>query len=78
VGEGHFATLDEVPRQALSLTVPALLKADRVLAVVPEKRKAEAVRASLKGPVAPECPASILRTQPHVTMYLDVDSASLL
>jgi len=78
VGEGHFATLDDVPTQALSLTVPALLKANRVLAVVPEARKAEAVRASLQGPVTPDCPASILRTQPHVTMYLDVDSASML
>jgi glucosamine-6-phosphate deaminase len=78
VGEGHFATLDDVPQQALSLTVPALLAADRVLAVVPEQRKAEAVRAALQGPVTPDCPASILRTQPHVTMYLDTDSASLL
>ncbi len=78
VGEGHFSTLDDVPTQALSLTVPALLKAKRVLAVVPERRKAGAVRAALCGPVTPDCPASILRTQPHVTIYLDVDSASLL
>jgi glucosamine-6-phosphate deaminase len=78
VGEGHFATLDDVPKQALSLTVPALLQAKQVLAVVPEKRKAEAVQAALQGPVTPDCPASILRTQPHVTMYLDTDSASLL
>jgi glucosamine-6-phosphate deaminase len=78
VGEGHFATLDDVPTQALSLTVPALLKAKRVLAVVPEARKAEAVRAALQGPVTPDCPASILRTQPHVIMYLDVDSAGML
>ena len=78
VGEGHFATLDDVPQQALSLTVPALLAADRVLAVVPEQRKAKAVQAALQGPITPDCPASILRTQPHVTMYLDVDSASLL
>jgi glucosamine-6-phosphate deaminase len=78
VGEGHFATLDDVPTQALSLTVPALLKARRVLAVVPEARKAEAVRAALQGPVTPDCPASILRTQPHVTMYLDADSAGML
>lgn len=78
VGEGHFATIDDVPKQALSLTVPALLKARRVLAVVPEARKAEAVRAALQGPVTPDCPASILRTQSHVTMYLDVDSAGML
>ena len=78
VGEGHFATIDDVPRQAISLTVPALLAPGRVLAVVPEQRKAEAVRAALWGPVTPDCPASILRTQPHVTLYLDQESASLL
>lgn len=78
VGEGHFAGLDDVPRQALSLTVPALLAAKRVLAVVPEARKAEAVKAAFEGPVTPQCPASILRTQPHVTVYLDTESAALL
>jgi glucosamine-6-phosphate deaminase len=78
VGEGHFATLDDVPRRAISLTVPALLAPGRVLAVVPERRKAEAVRAALQGPVTPHCPASILRTRPHVTIYLDQESASLL
>jgi glucosamine-6-phosphate deaminase len=78
VGEGHFATLADVPRQALSLTVPALLAPAQVLAVVPEARKAEAVRAALYGPVTPDCPASILRTQPHVTLYLDRDSARLV
>jgi glucosamine-6-phosphate deaminase len=78
VGEGHFASLADVPTQALSLTVPALLAAKRVLGVVPERRKAEAVRAALQGPVTPDCPASVLRTGAHVTLYLDRDSASLL
>ncbi len=78
VGEGHFSTIDDVPTQALSLTVPALLAAKHVLAVVPEARKAQAVRTALHGPVTPHCPASILRTQAHVTMYLDTDSASML
>jgi len=78
VGEGHFATIDEVPRQALSLTVPALLSPPHVLAVVPEIRKAAAVKAALEGPVTPDCPASILRTLMHVKLYLDRDSASLL
>jgi glucosamine-6-phosphate deaminase len=78
VGEGHFGTVDDVPRQALSLTVPALLAARHVLGVVPEARKAEAVHAALRGPVTPACPASILRTRPHVTLYLDRDSAALL
>jgi glucosamine-6-phosphate deaminase len=78
VGEGHFATLADVPRQALSLTVPALLEPAHVLAVVPEARKAEAVRAALEGPVTPDCPASILRTRGHVTLYLDQASARLV
>jgi glucosamine-6-phosphate deaminase len=78
VGEGHFGTLADVPTQALSLTVPALMAARRVLGVVPESRKAEAVRAALQGPVTPDCPASILRTGSHVTLYLDRDSAALL
>jgi glucosamine-6-phosphate deaminase len=78
VGEGHFQTLQDVPTQALSLTVPALLAAKHALAIVPEKRKAAAIRAALNGPVTPNCPASILRTQPQVTMYLDRDSASML
>jgi glucosamine-6-phosphate deaminase len=78
VGEGHFVTLADVPTQALSLTVPTLLAARRVLGVVPESRKAEAVRDALRGPVTPDCPASILRTRSHVTLYLDRDSAALL
>jgi len=78
VGEGHFPTLDDVPEQAITLTVPALLKPAHVLGVVPEARKAAAVKAALEGPVTPDCPASILRTKPHVRLYLDRDSASLL
>jgi len=78
VGEGHFRTLDDVPRQAYSLTVPALLAPRQVLAVVPEARKAPAVKAALQGPVTPNCPASILRTKPYVTLYLDQESSALL
>ncbi len=78
VGEGHFASLDDVPRQAVSLTIPALIRPDHVLAVVPEARKAQAVKDALEGPVSPTCPASLLRTLPHVKLYLDPDSASLL
>lgn len=77
-GEGHFPTLEEVPKRALSLTIPALLSARDVLVVVPERRKAPAVRATLEGPVTPECPASILQHQPHARLYLDRESSSLL
>ncbi len=77
-GEGHFPTLDAVPRRALSLTVPALLSAREVLVVVPEQRKAAAVKAALEGPISPNCPASILQRQPHARLYLDRESSSLL
>lgn len=78
VGEGHFSSLEEVPRQALSLTVPALLSARHVFVVVPEVRKAQAVKAALEGPITPDCPASILRQQSHTRLYLERESASLL
>lgn len=78
VNEGHFPTLNDVPKRALTLTVPALLNAKHVLAIVPEARKAEAVKNALEGPVTPNCPGSILRTRPNVTMYLDQESASKL
>ncbi len=76
VGEGHFGSLAEVPSQAISLTIPALLAAGRVLAIVPEARKAEAVARSLLGPIAEDCPASILRQTPYAHLYLDQESAA--
>lgn len=78
VGEGHFRSLDEAPRQALSLTIPALLRPRVVLVGVPEARKAMAVKGALEGPVTPWCPASILREQSHAKVFLDRESASLL
>ena len=78
VGEGHFASLEDVPKQAITLTIPTLLRPRHVLAVVPESRKANAVKAALEGSVSPDCPASILRLQDHVTLYLDRESASLI
>jgi glucosamine-6-phosphate deaminase len=78
VGEGHFAALDDVPKRAITLTIPALLRPRHLLAVVPEARKARAVRDALERPVTEECPASILRERDHVTLYLDRHSASLL
>lgn len=78
VGEGHFASLAEVPTHAITLTIPALLAARHVLAIVPEKRKAPAVKAALLGPVSTACPASILRTVAHARLYLDAESFSLV
>ncbi|MEZ5276962.1 MAG: glucosamine-6-phosphate deaminase [Opitutaceae bacterium] len=78
VGEGHFPNLHAVPAYAITVTVPTLCKVGRMVAVVPERRKAEAVKAALEGPIETACPASHLRRQPHATLYLDADSASLL
>jgi glucosamine-6-phosphate deaminase len=78
VNEGHFPTDADVPARAMTVTIPALLRADRVLAVVPEARKAEPVRTALEGPVTTSCPASILQHTPHATIFLDPDSGALL
>ena len=78
VGEGHFPSIDEVPTHAMTVTVPALLRAGHVIAVVPEARKAVPVRDALLGPVSTACPASALRTAANATLYLDGGSASLL
>jgi len=76
VGEGAFPSLEAVPRYAYTLTVPALCAARRMICVVPEERKAAAVRQALTGPIATACPASALRRQSHATLYLDSDSAA--
>ncbi len=76
VGEGHFPAVAAVPTHAITVTIPALLRARTVLAIVPEARKAEPVRRTLERTIDPMCPASILRRQPHATLYLDRDSAS--
>ena len=78
VHEGHFPDIAAVPSLALTATIPALLRARTVLAVVPEARKANPVHAALTGPVSTACPASVLRTRANVTLLLDPDSASLL
>jgi len=78
VGEGHFPSIEDTPQYALTLTIPALRRARRMLAIVPEQRKATAVAAALQGPVSTNCPASILRQQSRCTLYLDRHSASSL
>ena len=78
VGEGWFKSLDEVPKQAISMSIRQIMKAQRILCIVPDQRKAEAVKACLEGPVSPLAPASILQTHPDVTVFLDTASASLL
>jgi glucosamine-6-phosphate deaminase len=76
VGEGHFRRIDECPTHAITLTIPALLAAKRVLCIVPEARKAAAVERALRGPISEDCPGSILRRAPHARLFLDSESAA--
>lgn len=78
VNEGHFPNLAAVPQYAFTLTIPTLCSAKRMLCVAPEKRKANAVRDALQGPISTKCPASWLRKQSHATLFLDTESASLV
>jgi len=77
-GEGWFKTLDDVPRQAISMTVRQIMKAAHIVCTVPDKRKAQAVKACLEGEIGPMLPASILRTHRSYSLFLDKESASLL
>lgn len=78
VGEAWFADISQVPRQAISMSARQILKAREIVAVVPDTRKAEAVRDCFEEKISPMHPASILRTHPNATVYLDTHSASLL
>ena len=78
VGEGWFSSVSEVPTQAISMSVRQILKSKEILAIVLDSRKAKAVRACLEGEISPMAPASILRTHPNTTIYLDNNAAALL
>lgn len=74
VHDGCFATLDEVPEYALTLTVPTLFACDALFCVVPAPTKADAVKATVYGPVGEKCPATVMRLHSHATLYIDSDS----
>ena len=78
VNDGCFATLEDVPECALTLTIPTLVNTDNVFCIVPAKTKAWAVNETVNGEISEKCPASILRTHKNATLYLDPDSSSLL
>lgn len=78
VNDGEFASMDQVPETALTLTIPALMSCQTVIGIVPDKRKAQAVYDTLMKPVSEQCPASILRTHTDATLFLDKDAADLL
>jgi len=78
LGEGWFPTFDDVPKQAISMSVKQIMKSRQIVCVVPDARKAQAVRDCLEGPIDPAYPASILRRHDHAVIYLDPASAGLL
>ena len=78
VHDGCFASLDDVPQYALTLTIPALCRAAHMFCTVPAATKAQAVYDTIRQPVTECVPATILRTHPHAVLYCDPDSARLL
>ena len=78
LGEGWFKSLSAVPQRAISMSVRQILKAHEIICIVPDTRKAPAVATCFEGEISANAPASILRTHPRTTIYLDNDSASLL
>ncbi|MBW2207467.1 MAG: glucosamine-6-phosphate deaminase [Deltaproteobacteria bacterium] len=78
LGEGWFASLEEVPGRAISMSIRQIMKSRTIICTVPDKRKAEAMKHCLEGEISAYHPASILRRHSSVFMYLDRDSASLL
>ncbi|MBW3635067.1 MAG: glucosamine-6-phosphate deaminase [Armatimonadetes bacterium] len=78
LGEGWFASLEEVPRRAISMSIRQIMKAREIVCSVPDERKARAVKGAVEGEVSPDVPASMLQQHPRATLYLDAPAASLL
>ena len=78
LGEGWFPTFEDVPGRAISMSIRQILKSNVIVCTVPDKRKAEAVKKAITGPVTPDVPASILQQHDRATIYLDRAAASLL
>ena len=78
VDDGCFASLEEVPQKAISLTVPMLLRGDQLFCCIPGSTKSKAVRSMIYDPISGNCPATALRKRPRCTVYLDLDSSALL
>lgn len=76
--EGWFPSMQSVPERAITLTIPTLFRVPRLIASVPGSRKAKIVRRTITEPVSTACPATILKTHPNATVYLDAESAAEL
>lgn len=78
VGEGWYKSIDEVPKQAISMSIKEIMRANVIICTCPDARKAEAVRNTLEGPISPQVPATILRRHPDCRIFLDTASAGLI
>jgi glucosamine-6-phosphate deaminase len=78
LGEGWFESLEQVPRRAISMSIRQILKSACLIVTVPDKRKAEAIKNAMEGPITPACPASILQQHGNCMIFLDAEAASLL
>lgn len=78
LGEGWFPTFEDVSKRAISMSCLQILKSQHIICTVPDRRKAQAVKDAVEGPVSPSVPASILQQHPQTTLYLDAEAASLL
>ena len=78
LGEGWFESLNEVPKRAISMSIKQIMKSKHIICIVPDSRKAQAVKDCLEGDIGPEHPASILRKHKNAVLFLDKDSAKLL
>jgi glucosamine-6-phosphate deaminase len=78
VNDGCFPAIQDVPLNALTLTIPAIMSARHIHCVVPGVTKQEAVKNTLEGPIDTSCPASILRTHASAALIIDKDASDLL
>ena len=78
VHQGHFPTFEKVPKYALTLTIPTILSAKKIICLATGKNKAEIIQEMLRGEISPHCPASILRHHSNATLLLDQTAATLL
>jgi len=78
VNDGAFSAIEEVPRHALSLTIPTIMARPKLFAIVPGPAKRHAIKSTIEGPIATTCPASVLRRHPDAHLFIDSDSAELL
>lgn len=78
VKQGHFSSIESVPKYAFTLTIPMICSAKKILCLAPHKQKAKVIKKMLQKEISSNCPASILRNKPQSTLFLDLDSMSLL